>query len=63
MKDCHKIVLLISLKTFNDFYDILNINNYVLFINCIFSNILIYFQLSYEFKMIRLKSLDKCLIL
>ena len=63
MKGCYKAVLLISFEAFRDFYDILNVNDSILFIDCIFSCILICFQLSYEFEMIKLKSFDKYLIL
>ena len=63
IKDCHKIVLLISLKFFCNSYNVLNVNDNVLFIDCILSCILTCFQLSYEFEMINLKSFDKCLIL
>ena len=61
MKDYNEVVLLISLKTFRDSYNVLNINDNVLFIESIFSCILICFQLSYKFEIIKLKSFDKCL--
>ena len=63
MKDCHKIVLLISIEIFRNFYNILNINDNVFLIDCIFLYILIYFQLSHKFKMTKIKFFDKCLIL
>ena len=63
IKDYYKIVLLISFKIFRDSHNVLNVNDNVFFIKCILLYILICFQLSYEFKIIKLKSLDKCLIL
>ena len=63
MKDCYKIVLLISLETFRDFHNILNVNDNVLLINCIFLYILICFQLSHKFEIIKPKSFDKYLTL
>ena len=63
IKDYHEIVLLISFKFFRDFYNVLNINDNVLFIDCIFSCILICFQLSHKFEIIKFKSFDKCLTL
>ena len=63
MKDCYKIVLLILFEIFYKFYNILNINDSVFFTERIFSYILIYFQFNYKFKIIKLKTLDKYLIL
>ena len=61
MKGCHKAVLLIPLEAFRDPYDVLNVDDNVLLIGCILSCILICFQLSHEFEIIRFKSFDKCL--